>query len=199
MLALPCSCRYVLAVRDGAGEECRQWKWCICGRHSRNYRGLARQWSRIGQWWAKEPTWYCWPLHCVVPHAWVRVDMWLPIDVHSQDSQKNNEEIISTYRNHLLNAARVSMVEFWGTYRHKAEYRVLHLGSLSLLQDPCTYLPFLRKPDPVPGLWSHLVDQERLCMNVRRRGVSPSISIPWPIVRTFPVPNTLSQSPSGAT
>ncbi|XP_023390603.1 ankyrin repeat domain-containing protein 35 [Pteropus vampyrus] len=29
-----------------------------------------------------------------------------PIDAHSQDSQKNHEEVISTYRNHLLNAAQ---------------------------------------------------------------------------------------------
>lgn len=31
-----------------------------------------------------------------------------PIDAHPQDSQKNHEEIIATYRNHLLSAAQVS-------------------------------------------------------------------------------------------
>jgi hypothetical protein len=38
----------------------------------------------------------------------------LPIDAPFQDSQKNHEDIISTYRDHLLNAAQVSVVEIRG-------------------------------------------------------------------------------------
>lgn len=62
-----------------------------------------------------------------------------PIDAHSQDSQKNHEEVISTYRNHLLNAAQVSMgggreQESW------AEGSAFGVPSLT-----CTYSSFLRR------------------------------------------------------
>jgi hypothetical protein len=88
--------------------------------------------------------------------------MQFPMGVPFQDSQKNHEEIISTYRSHLLNAARVSLLESGRQQRYRAEEGI---SRLSRPFSSLYVLVILPGPlDPVRGLGCSLSkSREAVC------------------------------------
>lgn len=95
-----------------------------------------------------------------------------PIDAHPQDSQKNHEEIIATYRNHLLSAAQVSKgeggAESW-------------VGSIAFGVPFLTHT-YLSFPGKLAFRCSSARSLDLLRYgNVRGRGVCPPFSIPDPL------------------